>query len=103
MYLAELFLGFRVGESYRAKLDLVDRDLKNLFLKNDQEIYLEENFHEGIYYLGKSLGKIKDFSSLEALEANIYSLLKKLVPDYPYSEEPLSLFPILKELSPHGS
>ena len=59
-----------------------------------EAVYLQEFVHHETRYLGKFLGSKTDLSSLELLEENIYSILKRLVPSYPYLDVPLKLFPV---------
>ena len=87
-----LFLGFRVDSQYAALLERVNPNLREMFIKN-QSGYLHETTYEGNLFLGKTIEEPVDISSLELFEANIYSLLRKLVSDYPYEDAPLVLFP----------
>jgi hypothetical protein len=48
-------------------------------------------------YFGKFANANLTMSALELLEKNVYSLLKKIVPDFPYEETALYVFPILNE------
>lgn len=91
MYSANLFLGFPVDSKYASLLDSV----KSHFILNEEGSYLQEITHHNKRYLGKMVGNLSDLSSLELLESNIYSLLKKLIPHYPYEEIPLKLFSVL--------
>lgn len=58
------------------------------------EEYLNEFSYKGMRFLGKGLGSMISLSELELIEKNIYSLLKKVVSQFPYEEVPLYLFPI---------
>lgn len=86
-----LFLGFKVEDSFAAEISKLDQKYVDLYVKTD-EAYLQWITYEKIRYLGKPIGKKTDVKTLELLEKNIYSLLKKLVPSYHYSSLPLSLF-----------
>jgi hypothetical protein len=88
----ELFLGFPVDPTFTKELSQIDPQLVALFIQNDDN-YLKEIVYHDVRYLGKFAGKISDTSDLKLLEANIYSLLKKMIPDYPYENVPLVLFP----------
>lgn len=93
MFDAELFMGFPITSEFALLLDSVSPEIKKLFIQENPD-YLREVSHNGHSYLGKFAGKIGEASSLELLENNIISLLKKLVPDYPYQQSSLVIFPI---------
>lgn len=88
----QLFLGFLVDKAYQVELDQADQILKQLFIKEGSE-YLQEVQHKGKIYLGKYIGERSDLQTLHDVEKNIYSLISKLTPDFPYQEKPLRLFP----------
>src|SRR5438105_1590338 len=92
MFVAKLFLGFPIEHDFSLKLDKVNPEIVSLFVKKGGD-YLEKINFKGVSYLGKFVGDIADGTALELLEANIYSLLKKLVPEYSYEKIPLLLFP----------
>lgn len=94
MYSAKLFLGFPVDQEFSFHLQKVNPHLTSLFIQKSGQ-YLEEVNFKGVSYLGKYAENVTDSSELELLEANVYSLLKKLVPDYSYEKVPLLLFPVL--------
>ena len=83
----QLFLGLAVTEAFTQAWDLLDPKLIDLFT-------LEKISWGGQVYLGKSAGDICDLAQLDLLEGHIYSLLKKLLPDYPCAQTPLSLFAV---------
>ena len=56
--------------------------------------YLEEVDFQGIRYLGKYVNNEEPLANLDLLEANIFSILKKLVSEYPYQDTHLVLFTI---------
>lgn len=88
---SELFLGFAIDPIFEKKLASADpQSLKN-FIGNKE--FLWKVSYEGIEYLGKPVGKKATLSSLDLVENNIFSLLKRVLPDYPYEETPLYLFP----------
>lgn len=82
----ELFLGMPVDQSLLLQLNHVNPFTKSTFI---QEGYLQELEIQGKSYIGKKLGKTMEFQHVEALESNICSLIKKIVPDY--SPAPLIL------------
>lgn len=59
-------------------------------LKQEYLVLLER---DGQVYMGKKIGKAVDREALQNLEANIYSLLHKLHPEYPFKNTSLVLFP----------
>ncbi len=73
---------------FSKQMDALNPNLVKQFIQKNGE-YLNEINQDGIRYLGKEMGSIVSFQQLELSEANIYSLLKKLVPDFPYNECPL--------------
>jgi hypothetical protein len=93
MYSARLFLGFPITSEFSSFLEQVDPKVLDLFIK-DEENYLKKLKINEVSFLGKCVDNSIDLDSLELLEANIFSLIKKLVPIYPYSLNPLKLFPI---------
>lgn len=93
----ELFFGFPLDEQFLSALDSVDKRLYDLYVQKG-DAYLQRFDHEGRSYLGKPVGMISDVSTLELLQLNIYSLLKKLLPDFPFDTTPLQLVPIVHTL-----
>lgn len=93
MYSAKLFLGLPVNNELAAHLAKIDPKILSFFIQKEEN-YLQEVFFQKKHFLGKSVDKAVDLSSLEMLELNIYSLLKKLVPHYPFENTSLLLFPL---------
>jgi hypothetical protein len=93
MFQHQLFFGFLIEADFSAKLQAIDPKIRDLFIQNDAN-YLQTATHNKKTYLGKFIGKKGELSQLEQLEANIFSLLKKLVPDFPYEKHSLILFSI---------
>lgn len=96
MYTAELFLGFPIDLLFAEKLTALDPGYRALFIQ-DNAIYLREITYNNIRYIGKVAGKVSELTALDLLEANIFSLLKKLVDDYPYQKNSLHLFPLFEK------
>lgn len=92
MFETQLFLGFPVDKLYATELDKVNPNLLSQYV-NESDDYLKEIIHNEIRFFGKNLGKIITLPQMELFETNIYSILSKLVPDYPYDETPLYIFP----------
>jgi hypothetical protein len=89
----QIFLGFHLSTSYQECLRETPLPVRSLFIQDNGE-YLAQINYEDSSYLGKSLGPLVELQNLELLEANVYSLLRRLVPDYPYERHPLILLPI---------
>ncbi len=69
-------------------LQSANPSLVALFTKGGDD-YLETVEHHGQRYLGKCVGENADLARITLVEANIMSLLRRLVPDYPYQETPM--------------
>lgn len=95
MFFAKLFMGVAVEGSFASQFSAANPQLVALFLNPERE-YLLEIKHEGKIYLGKTVSTSTDLASLGQIEANIVSLLKKIVPDYPYDDMELVLFPLVE-------
>lgn len=93
MITVSLFLGFRIEKDLETQLKKNDENKLALFISNDGD-HLRQVIYKGQQFLGKFTGQPNDVESLALLEANIYSLLKMLVPDYDFAHSPLILFPI---------
>lgn len=94
-----LFLGLPLTPSYFDQLKKLPPPLLATFIQRESPDYLQEIESEGIKYLGKYLDSPFDMANLDSLETNIYSLLKRLIPDYSYEEHPLLLLPVIIESS----
>lgn len=94
----QLFLGFPVDKIFSQELEKINPVIAKQFIQRGEN-YLQEITHDGMPFLGKYAGKMATPLQLELLEANIYSLLRKIVPDFSYQEVPLYLFSIEETLS----
>ncbi len=94
MFDSILFLGFPMSDAYQQELQLLPAVEQELFIQNQVSSYLQRIENEGIVYLGKSLGTSIELATLESIHSHIYSLLKKLVPHFPYEQHPLLLLAI---------
>lgn len=92
MYNAQLFLGIPLAGGLQAALAQADESLVSAFV-NDHGEYLQEVSHGGQRYLGKFGGDVCDVDQLALLQANIYSMLDKLLPSAACRKIPLVLFP----------
>lgn len=99
MFERKLFLGFHVDSRYQAALLLANKQLLTYFISPNSQ-YLQEYFHQNQRYIGKFLASPTETGQLELVNSNIYSLLDRLVPDYPYAESPLWLFPVIEFHNP---
>lgn len=96
LYRPRLFLGFCVDPAFQTLYSQLSPEKKALFIQKG-DAYLQEHFHEDRLYLGKFIEGTSDVPALELLSLNIFSLLKKLVPDYPYQKTQLWLIPVIDE------
>lgn len=96
MYHPQLFFGLPLDKSYQEALESADVSKRSLFIQEIESPYLQRMTFNGCTYLGKYLGSQIDFSFLESLQLHIYSLLKELVPDFPYHHHPLLLIAVFK-------
>ncbi|MGA8165351.1 MAG: hypothetical protein WB791_10105 [Waddliaceae bacterium] len=100
MVFFQLFLGFPLDKLFVEELGKANPYLVAQFIQTGREAYsadseyLREIIYQEMHFLGKFLGGIANLQHIELVEANIYSLLKRLVPHFSYEEIPLYLFPI---------
>jgi hypothetical protein len=93
MIAVELFLGFPCTSEYLSIFQELPASLVKVFVSQDAS-YLQKLETEGGSFLGKRIGKEVDVEGLKNLEANIYSLLNRLTPDFPIKDTSLVLFPV---------
>ncbi len=91
MFDYQLFLGLPLSTAYQQELGQLPASMRDIFIQTSVSPYLQQVENEGAIYLGKYLGSSVEASLLDALQAHVYSLLKKLIPHYPYEEHPLVL------------
>jgi len=94
---SELFLGFLVDSSFEKVLKSLDSQIKSLYIQSGDDTYLTEYVLKDKQFLGKYIGASSSLSHLELISSNICSLLKKIVPDYPYDQSELFVIPVIKE------
>lgn len=92
----ELFLGFLLDPSFQKEFSNLDPSLKSLFIQKNDDYLTEFSFKEK-QFLGRFIGKSIDLSHFELSSTNIYSLLKKIVPNYPYDQSELWLIPVIEK------
>ncbi|MFT4553098.1 MAG: hypothetical protein ACI9S8_001733 [Chlamydiales bacterium] len=92
MYILDLklFFGFEVEASLEDALTKANSHAVQLFINNSSE-YLHEVIYEGKRYIGKFVGQITSPPELELLQANIYSITKKLAPNHNFILNPAVL------------
>jgi hypothetical protein len=90
MFDDHLFLAFPVTLDFSIQLNEVPLAIRSLFIQNDEQYLLALEF-EGQSFLAKNLGEIVDFQALEAASLHLYSILKRLVPNFPYETHSLLL------------
>ena len=93
MFDAELFLGFPVDALYSRQIEKANPHVVAQFIQKKGD-YLQEATYDEMRFIGKEVGKIVTIPQLKQLEQNVYSILKKIVPEFPYNETPLYLFPV---------
>lgn len=91
MFEVALFLGFPVDIPLANALAELDPSISALFIQEKDSDYLKKVIYQQSPYIGKSAGDIVEIDQLSLIEANIRSILKKLLPHY--SQE--HLFPLL--------
>lgn len=92
-----LFFAFRLNEQDRNALNKVPNLVKDLFISNRSSDYLQVIEVDGNFYLGKFLAECFSSAALETIGKNIHSLIKRLLPGYPFDESSLILLSVLKE------
>lgn len=90
MFTAHLFYGFPLDSECSHQLNSLNPSLLSSFIRDD-DAYLKELIFEGVRYVGKNVGESVDLAELELLDVNIYSILIKLLPNYPCQKTPLVL------------
>lgn len=91
MYSPKIFIGFPVSAEFSQSLQELSPEAKKVFIQDEPSEYLQQYRKDGKVYLGKEVGELTELSALAGLESHIYSLLKKLVPDYSYESSSLHL------------
>lgn len=95
MFERKLFLGCQIDSCYEKYLSKANPQLISLFIQPKGE-FLNEAIYQDQRYLGRFISSPSDLSDIELLQPHIYSLLKRLVPDYSYETMPLWLFPVIE-------
>lgn len=88
----ELFLGFSLTSGFLDKFQKLNPDICSLFIQKNSN-YLQKIYINNDVFIGKFVGQIVDIDKLQLIQTHIFSVLKKLVPDYNYENDSLVLFP----------
>lgn len=99
MFERRLFLGHPVDSYYEKLLSEVNPKLISLFIQSEGE-YLHQALYQDRRYLGRFFSSPCNVSDIDLLQSHVYSLLKRLVPNFPYEEKPLWLFPVINVTTP---
>ena len=91
----KFFFGYLVEDVYQNLLSSVNNSLLDLYIKNGGE-YLQEEIFQNKRYLGCYSSSPADIPHLELLESHIFSLLKRIIPNHPYDNSSLVLFPVVE-------
>ena len=89
MFETTLFLAFALSESFQVELLKLPASEKQRFIQEHPSPFLEYLEDGGVRYLGKLLGASIEMEALESMNAHVYSILKKMVPHFPYEACPL--------------
>lgn len=91
----KLFVGFSPDSNFEEGVEETNPHLLTLLTSGGD--YLQEASYNQKRYLGKSTSSLLSVQQLENLEANVVSLLKRLVPGYPFENHPLCLLALPSE------
>ncbi|CAF23078.1 hypothetical protein [Candidatus Protochlamydia amoebophila] len=94
MFDYQLFLAFPISEAYFYQLLQISEPVRNLFIQEIEGEYLQQITYQKKIYLGKNVGHSVELEKLEFIQNHIFSLLKRLVSDYPYHEQSLVVLAI---------
>jgi hypothetical protein len=89
-----LFLGLPITPLFSKILDTANPNTIKFFISENEDSYLKEVTFEQNRYIGKFLGETVTIFELHLLEKNIYSILNKMIPDYPFDLTSLVVFAI---------
>lgn len=96
-----LFLAFPVSHELEQTFAKTNPELLAVFTKGGDS-YLEERRVGRMRYLGKALGSVASLSTIELAQENIYSLLERIHPEFPYRRQPLILMGLNQTGHRHG-
>lgn len=91
----KFFLGMAVDSLFQQALSSVNRQILDYYIQNTGNYLQEVSFQEE-RYLGCFLTSPTETSHLELMELHIFSLLKRLLPHYPYQNSALWLIPLVE-------
>ncbi|MEZ5315363.1 MAG: hypothetical protein R3E91_04040 [Chlamydiales bacterium] len=96
MFNVQLFLGFPLDSSFEEIISKSHPQLFFFFTKGEK--YLIDLVYDKQRYLGKLVPSAMTINELEDLEIHLLSLLKRLAPQYPFSQNPPMLMCINDDL-----
>ncbi|MEX1012240.1 MAG: hypothetical protein WD595_00765 [Waddliaceae bacterium] len=91
-----LFLGYPIIDKYAMAFSAVSEDARSLIIQPG-DMYLQQIEYDCTLYLGKFIGEHCSVKEISLLEANVYSLLQRLTPDFAVSSSSLFIFPVSNE------
>lgn len=89
-----IFIGLTINGEIRKALEAVPSEKLALYVGKEEGVdtlYLEEIESFGHSFLGKRVGNRINLGSIFSFEANIYSILQVIVPDFPFHQHPLNV------------
>lgn len=95
MFDRKLFLGFPVDSRFENALITANTQLLSKFVHPNSQYLQEVNFQNQRYF-GSFVPSPSEISELELKKSHIYSVLKRIVPQYPYDQSQLILFPVIE-------
>jgi hypothetical protein len=91
-YREVMFLGFMVSPSFADSLAAAPSALREALIGQDEKHYLADVRYKNERYIGKRINEGCTTAALDLSAEHIYSVLKKIVPDFPYDQHNLYLF-----------
>lgn len=96
MFDARLFLGFSVDANLKKQLDGANHNILKYFINDTGEYLCLTSSHEEDF-IGKILGDEVNLKDLELIEANINSIITKILPEHNSQNYPMRIVPVLGE------
>lgn len=95
----DLFVGFEMTPAFAAELEGANPCAVLLFMHGEEKSYLTVVNRGGREWIGKVAETPLETGQIELLQANIYSLVKRLVPSFNPQKNPLHLFAMARSES----
>ncbi len=89
----QLFIGVPVDNNISSALANLNTYIQETFINNESE-YLHTTTTDTTTYLGKRIANEDTLHHCDLIEANVYSLLGKILPSYDFSTTQLLFIPI---------